>query len=450
MSHLSYQGIATSQPNRILREQHGIARNDLSSGTLQVLDTLQASGHQAYMVGGGVRDLLAGLKPKDFDIATSARPEEIRKLFRSSRLIGRRFLIAHVRAQQETLEVTTFRGDITDSHERDETGRILSDNVYGDLGSDALRRDFSVNALYYDAQDESILDFSDGLNDLRSRRLRLIGKPELRYREDPVRMLRALRISNKLGFSIDVGTTEPIARLAPLLGEIPPARLYDEVIKLFLSHDGVANLRSLRSYGLFGILFPDVETAIAEDSAWMHLLERALANTASRLANDQSVTPAFLLAALLWPVVAMRASQLASWHEKSPGMALTQAVQESVARQVLRVAIPKRFAFPMREIWLLQPRFDYRSGSRAKRLLAHPRFRAAYDFLSLRSESSEPELAGLARWWGQVQENDAAHIRGLGATGQATDEADQSDRPRGATRRRGRRRSRAARRPGKQ
>ena len=401
------------------------------------------------MVGGGVRDLLAGLEPKDFDIATSARPEEIRKLFRSSRLIGRRFLIAHVRVQHETLEVTTFRGDITDSHERDETGRILSDNVYGDLGSDALRRDFSINALYFDARDESILDFSDGLSDLRSRQVRLIGDPELRYREDPVRMLRALRIANKLGFSIDTDSTEPITRLAPLLGEIPPARLFDEVIKLLLCREGVANLLSLRRHSLFGILFPDVETAIAEDAAWMDLLERVLANTASRLANCQPVTPAFLLAALLWPVVAMRASQLASWHGKSPGMALMQAVEDAVARQVLRVAIPKRFAFPMREIWLLQPRFDYRSGSRAKRLMAHPRFRAAYDFLRLRGESSEPDLAGLARWWDQVQQDEIANIQSPGA-GRETDEAHDSAPSRATARRRGRRRSRAVRRPARE
>jgi len=394
---------AIGEPNRIPRDQHSISRKQISQGALKVLYTLKDAGHEAYMVGGGVRDLLAGCKPKDFDIATSARPEEVRRLFRSSRLIGRRFLIAHVRMGSETLEVTTFRGDITDSHERDETGRILSDNIYGTLESDAFRRDFTVNALYYDIRDFSIVDFTGGIDDLHQHQLRLIGDPELRYREDPVRMLRAIRIASKLGFSIESASAEPIVRLGPLLGEIPPARLFDEIIKLLMSHDGVANLHGLRRSGLFGILFAETETAIAEDGVWFKLLERALENTASRIANDQPVTPAFLYAALLWPAVALRASHLASCEGHTPMQALTQAADETVARQILRVAIPKRFSLPMREIWLLQSRFDHRSGVRAQRLLGHKRFRAAYDFLCLRGESSEPELSPLAQWWTRAQ-----------------------------------------------
>lgn len=350
-----------------------------------------------------MRDLLAGCKPKDFDIATSARPETVRNLFRSSRLIGRRFLIAHVRMGSEVLEVTTFRGDITDSHRRDETGRILSDNVYGTLESDAFRRDFTVNALYYDIRDRSIIDYAGGIEDLEKRQLRLIGDPSLRYREDPVRMLRAVRIANKLRFEIEPGSAEPFTKLAPLLGEIPPARLFDEVIKLLMGPDGVANLRGLRRYGLFGILFPDVETAIAEDEDWLKLLEQALRNTADRIAVGKPVTPAFLYAALLWPAVALRAAHLATWENYAPVPALNQAAQETVARQVSRVAIPKRFSVPMREIWMLQSRFDHRRGARARRLLGHPRFRAAYDFLCLRGASCEPELQALGQWWTQVQ-----------------------------------------------
>lgn len=400
-----------------------------------MLYTLKDAGHESYMVGGGVRDLLSGQKPKDFDIATSAHPEEVRKLFRSSRLIGRRFLIAHVRMGGETLEVTTFRGDITDSHQRDETGRILSDNIYGTLESDAFRRDFSINALYYDIRDFSIIDFAGGFDDLQQRQLRLIGDPELRYREDPVRMLRAIRIANKLGFEIEDASAEPIARLGPLLGEIPPARLFDEIIKLLMSRDGVANLHGLRRYGLFGILFPDTETAIAEDGVWLKLLERALENTASRIANDQPVTPAFLYAAMLWPAVALRASHLASLEGHSPMLALTQAADETVARQILRIAIPKRFSLPMREIWLLQPRFDHRRGVRAQRLLGHTRFRAAYDFLCLRGESSEPELSALAQWWTQVQAEG-----GIVALPEAEDTEEAKQAPTRKRRRRGGRR----------
>ncbi|MDE2148393.1 MAG: polynucleotide adenylyltransferase PcnB [Gammaproteobacteria bacterium] len=391
-------------PVRIPRAQHGISRKQISPGTLKVLYTLVEAGFEAYLVGGGVRDLLANLKPKDFDIATSAHPEQVKKVFaRQCRLIGRRFLIAHVRAGGEIAEVATFRGPITDSHERDETGRILSDNIYGSLETDAFRRDFTVNALYYDIRDYSIIDFADGISDLQRRRLRMIGEPELRYREDPVRMLRAIRVANKLGFEIEPATAEPISRLAPLLGEIPPARLFDEIIKMLLSREARANLDGMRERGLFGILFADTETALAEDARWLRLLHQAAANTAARVENDQPVTPAFLYAALLWPSVALRAQFLACNEGYAPMLALSQAADEVLARQSLRVSIPRRFSTPIREIWLLQPRFDHRHGARAKRLLAHPRFRAAYDFLVLRGASAEPQLAGLADWWTQAQ-----------------------------------------------
>ena len=396
-----------SEPLRIPRDQHPISRSNISNGTLKVLYTLKDAGHEAYMVGGAVRDLLAGIEPKDFDIATSAHPDEIRRLFRSCRLVGRRFLIAHVRMGDEILEVTTFRGPITESHDRDETGRILSDNVYGTLQEDAFRRDFSVNALYYDIRDFSIVDFAGGVEDLHQRSLRLIGDPELRYREDPVRMLRAVRIANKLGFSIAKESAEPIHRLAALLREIPPARLFDEVLKLFLSREAVANLKGLRKYGLFSHLLPLTDEALdADDPSVEVLINRALANTAARIVADQPVTPAFLFAAMLWPAYAKRLEQLERKQGHAPPVAQVQAAEEVIAHQQLRIAIPKRFSLPMREIWSLQPRFENRRGARVKRLLTHPRFRAAYDFLLLRGQSGEPGAAELAEWWTQAQKGE--------------------------------------------
>ncbi|MDE0854030.1 MAG: polynucleotide adenylyltransferase PcnB [Nevskia sp.] len=396
-----------TEPLRIPRDQHPISRSNISHGTLKVLYTLKDAGHEAYMVGGAVRDLLAGIEPKDFDIATSAHPEEIRRLFRSCRLVGRRFLIAHVRMGDEILEVTTFRGPITESHERDETGRILSDNVYGTLEQDAFRRDFSVNALYYDIRDFSIVDFAGGVEDLRQRSLRLIGDPELRYREDPVRMLRAVRIANKLGFTIDAQTGEPIHRLASLLREIPPARLFDEVLKLFLNRDAVANLEGLRKYGLFSHLLPLTDEALdADDPSVEALIRQALTNTAARIVADQPVTPAFLFAAMLWPAYSKRLELLERKQGHAPPIAQVQAAEEVIAHQQLRIAIPKRFSLPMREIWSLQPRFENRRGARVKRLLSHPRFRAAYDFLLLRGQSGEPGVAALAEWWTQAQKGE--------------------------------------------
>lgn len=396
--------MAISDPIRIPREQHPISRKDIAPGTLKVLYTLKEAGYEAYMVGGGVRDLLAGLQPKDFDVATSARPEEVRRLFRSCRLVGRRFLIAHVRMGDEIVEVTTFRGPITDSHERDETGRILSDNVYGTLETDAFRRDFTLNALYYDIRDFSIADFAGGVDDLRDGKLRLIGDPELRYREDPVRMLRAIRIANKLGFRLPPETEKPIPRLGALLGEIPPARLFDEIVKLLMCAQAVANFDELRRLHLFGILFPDPETALTENAVSLALIRQALANTVDRLSRDASVTPAFLYAALLWPAVTLRAAYLRAQEGHEDLAAFAQAADEALARQALRIVIPKRFALPMREIWLLQPRLEQRRGPRAKRLLTHPRFRAAYDFLLLRAQAGEPGMQELADWWTQAQD----------------------------------------------
>ena len=395
------------EPKRIPRSEHSISRSQFTSATLKVLYTLRDAGFEAYVVGGGVRDLLAGLKPKDFDIATDAHPEQIRKLFRSCRLVGRRFVIAHVRFGDEIMEVTTFRGPITDMHERDETGRILSDNDYGTIETDAFRRDFTVNAMYYDIRDYSIVDFAGGMDDLKARVLRLIGDPELRYREDPVRMLRAVRIGNKLHFRMDTEAVEPIKRLTSLLREIPPARLFDEVLKVLLCRDAVENFRALHWLGLWAELFPDVEAQLtSQHDATRRFIEGALGNTEERIKQDQAVSPAFIFAALLWPVVNARAAVLQGEQGRAPAVALAQATEETMAREVLRVAIPKRFSVPAREIWAMQPRFELRRGGRAKRLLAHPRFRAAYDFLLLRAQAGEP-VDELAKWWTAAQTGEA-------------------------------------------
>lgn len=375
----------------------------ISSGTLKTLYTLKDAGYEAYMVGGGVRDLLAGIEPKDFDVATNAHPEQVKPLFRSCRLVGRRFVICHVRFGDEIVETTTFRGAITDLHKRDETGRILSDNVYGTLEEDAIRRDFTVNALYYDIRDYSIVDFTTGVEDMKSGVIRLIGDPELRYREDPVRMLRAIRIANKLHFRIDEATAAPIARLAPLLREIPAARLFDEVLKLLLSKEAEDNLYGMRVYGLFRQLFPVLDPHLARPDA-LKFVNAALRSTAQRMQSGQPVSPAFLYASLLWPAVEARAAQLRTEQGCEPFQAMQQAGEEVIARTVACVAIPKRFSLPMRDIWDLQPRFEQTASTRARRLMTHPKFRAAYDFLLVRGESSgNPALAELAAWWTEAQ-----------------------------------------------
>lgn len=435
---------AISEPNRIPRDQHPISRANISPGALKVLYGLKDAGYEAYLVGGGVRDLLAGIEPKDFDLATSAHPEQIRRVFRNCRLIGRRFMIAHVRSGDEVLEVTTFRGPITESHDRDETGRILSDNVYGTLEEDAFRRDFTVNALYYDIRDFSIVDFCGGVEDLKARRLRLIGDPELRYREDPVRMLRAVRIANKLGFDLDPETAEPIRRLAVLLREIPPARLFDEILKLFLNKDALANFDGLRQHGLFAELFPQTERSISTAARDLELLRIALANTADRIRRDLPVTPAFLYGALLWPPYADRAYELEVERGHDPVSAQAQAGDEILARQQARIAIPKRFSLPMREIWAVQPRFEDLRPGRARRLMTHPRFRAAYDFLLLRAQAGEPGCAALAEWWTQAQTTIGADLPppvdvGDAEVGEESDAPADGSAPGGAAKKRRRR-----------
>ncbi len=422
-----------------------------------MLYRLKEAGYQAFLVGGAVRDLLIGVRPKDFDIATDALPEDVRHLFRNCRLIGRRFRLAHVHFGGEIIEVATFRAaaapereDAEDdgeepeaevggtpddeeggsdesaeaapervprSQERqgqyapadsehrafDQRGRILRDNIYGNIEEDVWRRDFSANALYYNIEDFSIWDFVDGVTDVKARRLKLIGDPETRFREDPVRMLRAVRFAAKLDFTFDPVTEQPIKRLAHLLDGVPAARLFDEVLKLFLAGFGVKAFRLLQHYGLFQHLFPMPAAAFAlPPYAYAEqMLEMGLANTDARVAENKPVTPTFLFAVLLWSAV------LRELNERQAGpspdlMVLMQACDAVLRAQQSRVSIPKRFSGPMREVLILQPRFNRRSGVKALSIMQHPRFRAAFDFLLLRAQAgvADPELA---KWWTDIQ-----------------------------------------------
>ena len=394
------------KPQIIPRSEHGVSRSEISENALKVLYRLKNSGYQAYLVGGGVRDILLGLKPKDFDVATDAHPEQVRELFRNCRLIGRRFRLAHVHFGREIIEVSTFRASHTDAidgegHEED--GRIIRDNVYGKLDDDVWRRDFTVNALYYNIEDFSIVDYVGGLEDIKNRQLRLIGIPEDRYQEDPVRMLRAIRFAIKLGFSIHPVSEQPIRKLAPLLERIPEARLFEEFLKLFMSGQSEKTYQQLREYGLFAMLFPQTEEFLNRGDKFIHkLLLSAFRNTDTRLAEDKPVTPAFLLAALLWVPV----RDLANDHEGN-GLSEMDAIHLAsdavISHQISSTSMPRRFTHMARDRWALQVRLKNIRGKRPLKLLAHQRFRAAYDFLLLRAEAGE-DVQELASWWTSFQE----------------------------------------------
>ncbi len=392
------------EPRIYARSEHSVSRRQISHNALKVLYRLDRCGYQAYLVGGGVRDILLGLEPKDFDIATDAHPEQIRELFRNSRLIGRRFRLAHVRFGREVIEVATFRAGHDGSAEGAsiaDTGRILRDNVYGAIDEDVWRRDFTVNALYYNIKDYSIVDYVGGFEDLRAKRLRLIGDPELRYREDPVRMLRAVRFATKLGLAIDQPTRDAFAHYGDLLDAIAPARLFDESLKLFHSGHGLESFEVLRRQGLFKHLFPLAERSFDADERAHGLVVAALRSTDERIAQAKSVHPAFIFAAILWGVVQSNRSRLVA-EGLDEFEALRVASDQAIADQVKRVAIPRRFTTVAREIWLLQPRLAKRTRKHAGKLLEHPRFRAAYDFLLLRANGGEP-LAELGQWWTDLQ-----------------------------------------------
>jgi poly(A) polymerase len=398
------------EPTVIARAEHGISRSDISDNALKVLYRLRKAGYAAFIVGGGVRDLLLGKHPKDFDVVTDALPDEIRSLFRNSRLIGRRFRLAHVRFGREVIEVATFRADgdsetIASDREHDSaSGRILRDNVYGAIEEDIWRRDFTINALYYNIADFSVWDYTSGMADIRARTLRLIGDPEKRYREDPVRMLRAIRFAAKLDFSIHESCAEPIPRLAPLLRDVPAARLFDEALKLFQSGHAVRSFDLLEEFGLLEYLFPATARRLRDRDAEdvRRFIRAGLAGTDERVSEQKPITPMFLYAVMLWPSITVLASMLAEEESLPATGAVSQACQEITLAQQSYTALPKRYSVPMREVLQLQSRFENRKGARAARFLDHKRFRAAYDFMLLRANCGEVD-EDVAQWWTEVQ-----------------------------------------------
>ena len=413
-----------SEPEVIAFKEHGIGRDALSHGSRKTCETLQQAGYDAYVVGGAVRDLLLGARPKDFDVATDALPEDVHRLFRRSRLIGRRFRLAHVMFGGETVEVSTFRagnsedGEVAEAEPEasadqggrarseeparstDQLGRVLRDNVYGTRVQDAARRDFTINALYYDPSNETIIDFHHGLRDLKKKSVRMIGDPRTRYREDPVRRLRAVRFAAKFGFTIDARPRAPIRELAPLLENVPPARMFDEMSKILLSGHALAGVHRLRIEGLHHGVLPMLDV-ILEQPMGERFVNLALEQTDERVSSGKPVSPAFLFASLLWHEV------LAAWKKAQkdglrPVQALHQVMDKVLDVQTEKLAIPRRFTAAMKEIWLLQPRFEQRSGRRPYALLEQEKFRAGFDFLVLRAASGEApqELAG---WWEKFQ-----------------------------------------------
>jgi len=431
---------AAAEPQIIARPDHNVSRAEISKNALKVLYRLNKSGHQAFLVGGCVRDALLGLHPKDFDVATDALPEEVKALFGNCRLIGRRFRLAHVRFGRDVVEVATFRAatEPDDDHPdavRDDAGRILRDNVYGTIGEDVWRRDFTCNALYYNIADFSIWDYVGGVEDVRKRRLVLIGDPDVRLREDPVRMLRAIRFAAKLDFAIDESVVRAMRPLVELLRSVPPARIFDEFLKMFQAGHARKTFHLLREYGLFRQLFPETDEHLDRDARFREFVDAALVNTDRRVQSGKSVTPMFLVGVFLWAPIRERAAELREEEGLTEIQALTAAGWDIVGLQQSRISIPKRFTAPMREMLALQPRFDNVKGRRAQKLLEHRRFRAAYDFLVLRAEVGEVDDA-LAAFWTEVQT-------------QPAEQREESFDVRAAGKKKGRKRRRRGRRRGK-
>jgi poly(A) polymerase len=385
--------------------EHGIRKDSVPRSALRVCETLHKAGHHAYVVGGAVRDLLIGVTPKDFDVATDATPESIKPLFRRAIIIGRRFRLVHVMFGAETIEVSTYRAAANGAQAVDEHGRMLADNVFGSQADDAARRDFTINALYYDPLTETVIDYHDGVKDMKRRRLRMIGDPEARYREDPVRMLRAVRIAAKLGFEIDETTRAPIARLADLLGNVPAARVFDEMLKLLTSGHSVACITRLRAEGLHHGLLPLLDV-ILEQPEGERFVMLALSRTDERVRAGKHIAVGFLFACLLWHEVLKRWKELeAAGQHRIP--ALDAAIDEVLDRQTEKLAIQRRFVADMRDIWMMQPRFERRAGRAPYSLLGHLRLRAGYDFLALRGAAEEAP-AELVTWWHDFMHEDEA------------------------------------------
>ena len=426
----------------IARDQHNVSRKNISNGALRVLYRLNEAGFRACLVGGAVRDLLLGGHPKDFDIATSATPEEVKRLFRNCRLIGRRFRLAHVVFGQEIVEVATFRGNVDDGsgdrHVVD--GRIVRDNVYGTIEEDAVRRDFTVNALYYDIADFSVRDYVGGYEDLLRRELRLIGDPVQRYREDPVRMLRAVRLAAKLDFRIADDARAPFDELGELLLHAPPARLFDESLKMLFAGHGLKSFRALEASGLLVDVFPLTARALKfrGGEGFRAMLENGLAGTDRRIAEGKPVTPAFLFATLLWGAVRAQVDREIA-KGSDPASAWLRVSHHVINEQAKHVAIPRRFGVMMQEIWVLQPRFEQRTKKRVHRMLTHPRFRAAYDFLLLRAAES-PATAELGEWWTHAQGASSAEFAEQIPHGSAEEDSEVAESPEEAPVRRRRRR----------
>jgi poly(A) polymerase len=396
------RGQPTPHPlETIPASRHGIRRERVSPGARRVCETLQKGGFRAYVVGGAVRDLIAGIEPKDFDVATDATPEQVRGLFRRSRVIGRRFQIVHVMQGAETIEVSTFRAAHDEDTLKDEHGRVLRDNVWGTMEEDAARRDFTINALYYDPGSGVVLDYHRGVDDLEKKTMRMIGDPRTRYREDPVRMLRAVRLAAKLGLRLDPKLQAPIRDMADLIDNVPAARVFDEMLKLLFSGHAVDCVRRLREEGLHHGLLPLLDV-ILEQPLGEKFVMLSLANTDERVRAGKAVSPGFLFATLLWHEV------LANWEARKkagelPMPALYAAMDEVLDQQAEKLAVTRRIVGDIKEIWALQPRFDKRAGRAPLRLLSQPRFRAAWDFLVLRGQSGEID-AELVDWWREFQD----------------------------------------------
>ncbi len=396
---------ANNEPTVLSAKEHGINPNLLSSNAIRVTQTLQEAGFKAFVVGGAVRDLLLGVKPKDFDIATNATPEQVKRLFRRAFIIGKRFQIVHVMFGQDLLEVTTFRGTVTDGAPKDEHGRVLRDNTFGEQHEDAVRRDFTINAMYYDPATQTVLDYHDGIADIRKKTLRIIGVPEARYREDPVRMLRVVRFAAKLQFTIDPATSAPIAVMAPLINNVPTARVFDEMLKLLMSGHAMACLQQLRKEGLHHGLMPLLDVVL-EQPLGEKFVTLALANTDERIRQGKPVSPGFLFASLLWHQVLEKWDAYRASGE-FPIPALHLAADDVLNRQTDALALQRKIGSDMRDIWAMQPRFEKRAGKTPYKLLEHPRMRAGYDFLLLRCASGEIDTE-IGDWWTDFISGDGA------------------------------------------
>jgi poly(A) polymerase len=382
---------------------HTINPDLLSANAVRVTQTLQEAGFKAFIVGGAVRDLLLDFKPKDFDVATNATPEQIKRLFRRAFIIGKRFQIVHVMFGQELIEVTTFRGASSEAAPKDEHGRVLRDNTFGEQHEDAVRRDFTINAMYYDPATRTVYDYHGGIKDIRSKTLRMIGVPEARYREDPVRLLRVVRFAAKLNFTIDPATREPIQVMAPLVNNVPAARVFDEMLKLLMSGHALACLQQLRKEGLHHGLLPLLDVVL-EQPLGEKFVTLALSGTDQRVREGKPVSPGFLFASLLWHQVVEKWNAYQAAGEY-PIPALHLAADDVLETQTEKLALQRRIASDMRDIWAMQPRFERRVGKSPYKMLEHPRLRAGYDFLLLRCASGEID-AEIGEWWTEFMEAD--------------------------------------------